>query len=98
MQTTYNAIDKFALWLGGGLMLLGTVILGLVEVVMGPPYGAAPLTNDAGEVIATPFVDPNLRTGLFVLGLVVLLVWGLYRLAAPMETAEEKQVADMTAD
>ena len=66
-------------------------------------HGAAPLTNEASQVVATPAVDPALRTGLVVLGLVVLLLWGLYRLAAPGTTDEdvasdETQQADVQSD
>ena len=83
MDTTYTTIDRVSMLLGGGLVLLGIVVLGIVEVLAGEPYGAAPITNDAGAVVATPFVDPNLRTGLVILGLLVLLLWGLYRMASP---------------
>ena len=78
-----TTIDRLAMLVGGGLVLLGTVVLGIVEVLAGEPYGAAPVTNDAGEIIASPFVDPNLRTGLVILGLLALLLWGLYKMAAP---------------
>jgi hypothetical protein len=81
MQHDIDTIDRVAMGLGGGLMLVGVVVLGLVEVLAGPPYGAAPVTNDAGEVVATPMVDPALRTGLVIAGLVVLFLWGLYRMA-----------------
>ncbi|MFB6140362.1 MAG: hypothetical protein ABEJ26_07990 [Halosimplex sp.] len=93
-----NAIDRAAMALAGGLMLLGVVGLGLLEVLDGPPYGAAPTTNEAGEVIATPLVDPNLRTGLFIAGLLVLLVWQLYRMAATHEGDDAARRADVTAD
>ena len=36
--------------LGGGLMTLGIVVLGIVELLAGKPYGAAPLTNEAGPM------------------------------------------------
>jgi hypothetical protein len=47
------------------------------------------MTNEAGEVVATPVVDPTLRTGLVVAGLLVLFVWGLYKLAMPAVAGEE---------
>jgi hypothetical protein len=88
MESNITMIDRAAIALGGGLMLLGIVVLGFAEVLAGQPYGAAPMTNDAGEVIATPMVDPALRTGLVILGLAVLLLWGLYRFtASTMEDA-----------
>jgi len=99
MTHTKTAIDRAAMAVSGGLILLGVVVLGLIETLAGQAYGAAPLTNDAGEVVAMPLIDPNLRTGLVILGLVVLLLWGLYKLATPMaggntETAAVETTAD----
>ena len=79
-----DTIRKAAMALGGGLLTLGIVVLGVVEILAGKPYGAAPLTNDAGAVIATPAVDPVLRTGLVLAG---LAVFGLYAAYAAV-TAE----------
>ncbi|QPV65003.1 hypothetical protein I7X12_02000 [Halosimplex litoreum] len=84
--------------LGGGLVLLGVVGLGIVEVLAGPPYGAAPTTNDAGEVVATPMVDANLRVFLVVAGLVVLLAWQVYRMAGTAGGEDTTQRVEMTAD
>jgi len=93
MRHTFDGVDKLVIGLGGALVLVGIVVLGIVEVLDGPPYGAAPLTNDAGDVVATTLVDPNVRTALVVLGIVVLLLWGVYRMAQPTvepgETREE---------
>ncbi|WP_318567886.1 hypothetical protein [Salinigranum marinum] len=78
-----DTIDKLAKGLGGALILVGVVVLGIVEIIAGQPYGAAPVTNDAGEIVATPMVDPTIRTGLVIAGLVVLFLWGLYKMALP---------------
>jgi hypothetical protein len=99
MTHTKSTIDRAAMAVSGGLILLGVVVLGLIETLAGQPYGAAPVTNDAGEVIAMPLIDPNLRTGLVILGLVVLLLWGLYKLATPMvEGDTETTPIESTAD
>jgi hypothetical protein len=84
-----DIIDKAAMALGGGLMALGIAGLGIVEILAGPPYGAAPMTNEAGEIIATPMVDPALRTGLVLAGLAVFGLYGAYKLATPVEPPEE---------
>lgn len=96
--TELDAIDRAAMALGAALTLLGIVVLGLVETLAGEPYGAVPLTDEAGEVIATPFVDPTLRTGLVLAGFVVLLLWGLYRAASPDVERGETPVAEMPSD
>ncbi|MDS0277141.1 hypothetical protein NDI85_05010 [Halomicroarcula sp. S1AR25-4] len=93
-----DIIDKAAMALSGGLMLLGIVGLGIVEILAGPPYGAAPVTNDAGEIVATPMVDPALRTGLVLAGLVVLGLYAAYKLATPVEEADTAKGAETMAD
>ncbi|AUG47275.1 hypothetical protein BVU17_06960 [Haloarcula taiwanensis] len=98
MQQHTTVIDKAAMALSGGLMLLGVVVLGIVEILAGKPYSAAPLTNEAGEVIATPMVDPTLRTGLVLAGILVLALYGLYKLVAPMKGAAATTQQDVTAD
>lgn len=97
MKNNVDIIDKAAWTVSGALMLLGIVLLGIVELLTGEPYGAAEMTNDAGEVVATPTVDPALRTGLVILGLLVLLLWGLYRMATP-ETEAEVETKGVPAD
>nr|WP_226012516.1 hypothetical protein [Halomicrobium salinisoli] len=93
-----TTVDRIAAGLGGGLVLLGVVVLGLVETLAGKPYGAAPLTNDAGEVIATPLIDPTLRTGLVLAGLAVLALYALYRIATPEPATEDDAPAEVVAD
>ena len=93
-----TTIDRAVTALSGGLILLGIVGLGVVEILAGPPYGAAPMTNEAGEIIATPMVDPTLRTGLVIAGLAVLAVYGLYQLATPVEEPVEPPRQEATAD
>jgi hypothetical protein len=92
-----DIIDRAAMALSAGLILLGIVGLGVVELLAGKPYGAVPLTNEAGEIIATPMVDPKLRTGLVLAGLGVLALYGLYRLVATVPPAEETADRETTA-
>lgn len=57
------------------------------------------ITNDAGEVIASPTIDSTIRTGLAIAGLLVLAAWGLYRLAAPQLQGEtDDHVAEVPSD
>jgi len=97
MTDTTNIVDRIAMGLSAGLFVLGTVVLGIVELVAGKPYSPAPMTNEAGEIIATPLIDPTIRTGIILLGLVVLALWGLYKVATPM-TEETTTRREMTAD
>jgi hypothetical protein len=102
MQHTLNPIDKAAMAVSGFLMVLGVVVLGIVEVLAGPPYGASAVeqTNEAGEVVNTiyPAVDPTIRTGLVILGLVVLLLWGVYKVVSPTLGEEQPRTTEMATD
>lgn len=98
MTQHVDVIDKAAMALSGSLMMLGIVVLGFVEVLAGEPYGAAPITNEAGEIVATPAIDPTLRTGLVIAGLVVLLLWGVYKVATPEVETSGTQAVEMPTD
>jgi len=91
-----DIIDKTAMALSSALLLVGIVVLGVVEILDGVPYGAAPSTNEAGEVIAQPGVDPAIRTGLVLAGLAILGLWGLYRVAVPAAGIDRRTTADAT--
>jgi hypothetical protein len=101
MNNTYDTIDRAMLGVSGALITLGIVVLGIAEILAGEPYGAAPVeqTNEAGDVVNTiyPAIDPTIRTGLVIAGLVVLLVWGLYRMATP-DVDEDTETVGVTAD
>jgi hypothetical protein len=56
------------------------------------------MTNDAGDVIATPMIDPTVRTGLVIAGLVVMLVWGVYKMLATDMDTTDTQNTYTTAD
>ena len=93
-----DTIQKAAMALGGGLITLGIVVLGIVEILAGKPYGAAPLTNEAGTVVATPAVDPVLRTGLVLAGLAVLGLYAAYAAVTADEVADNEVAAETIAD
>jgi len=93
-----DTIDKLAMYLSGGLLLLGVVVTGLIETLAGQPYGAAPQTNEAGEVIASPAIDPNVRTALVVAALLVMLLYGVYKLVTPMEEETGTAATAPTSD
>jgi len=80
MTTTTNdetVMDQIAMALGGGLIVLGVVVLGLVESLSGPPR--SPIAD--GEIASGLTVDPNIRAGLILVGVIVLLVYAIYAFA-----------------
>lgn len=97
MNDKLTTADKIAMVVGGGLIMLGTLVMGLFETIIGNPH-VMEQTNEAGDVIAHTTFDPNLRAFLIAAG---LLVWGLYvvyRLAAPRVNVGTETTRPGTAD
>ncbi|MFO8114721.1 MAG: hypothetical protein R6U01_05075 [Halorubrum sp.] len=90
-----DIIDKAAMALSAGLMLLGLVGMGVLEILAGAPYSPAPITNEAGDVVATPLISPQVRTGVVLAGLAVLGLYAAYKVATPL--AEDAKAGHETA-
>jgi hypothetical protein len=78
-----DIIRKAAMALSAGLMLLGTVGMGILEILVGAPYSPVPLTNEAGDVVATPLISPQIRTGVVLAGVAVLGLYAAYTIVTP---------------
>jgi hypothetical protein len=89
-----DTLDTVAMALSSTFILTGVVVLGALEILDGAPYGAAPVTNEAGEVVAQPGVDPAIRTGLVLAGLAILALWAGYRVLVPAAESETPADAD----
>ena len=79
-----DIIDTAARALSAGLMLFGTVVLGIVEILAGKPYSPVTMTNEAGDVVATPLISPEVRTGFVLAGIAVMGLYAAYRFVAPL--------------
>jgi hypothetical protein len=79
-----DIIDKAAMARSAGLMLLGIVGMGVLEILVGAPYSPVPITNEAGEVVATPLISPQIRTGVVLAGIAVLGLYAAYKIVTPL--------------
>jgi hypothetical protein len=79
-----DVIKKAAMALSAGLMLLGIVGMGILELLAGAPYSPVPITNEAGEVVATPLISPQIRTGVVLAGIAVLGLYAAYTIVTPL--------------
>jgi hypothetical protein len=59
------------MYVGGGLVILGTVVVGLVEMIAGSPH---PVSGE-GQIVHEALVPLEIRSYIILLG---LLVWGVY--------------------
>lgn len=89
-----DTLDRVAMALSSTLILTGIVVLGALEIANGAPYGAAPVTNEAGDVVAQPGIDPAIRTGLVIAGLAVLGLWAGYRVLVPAADSDTETTPD----
>jgi len=97
-MTDLTTVDRLAMLLGGALVVLGTVVLGILEALLGNP-SPVPVTNEAGAVVATTTFPVEVRAYLIAFGMLVWLIAGVYKLiagvprergtAAPRGTAAE---------
>lgn len=66
-----NIPDKIAMYVGGGLVVLGTFVIGLIEMLAGTGH---PVSDD-GQIVHEALVPIEIRSYIIMAG---LLIWGLY--------------------
>lgn len=85
-MTEHTLPTKIAQYAGGGLVVLGVVVIGLLEMVAGSTH---PVTGE-GQIVHEALVPIEIRSYIIIAG---LLIWGLYavyQVAAvqPMESSD----------
>lgn len=90
-----DVVDRIAMALGGGLLLLGVVVGDLINTLAGAPH--LPVEEE-GAIVATPVVSPDLRAYLILLALLVWGVYAVYRLASPPPAADVQERTPSAAD
>jgi len=70
--------DRVAMAVGGAFVMLGIVVMGVVETLVGTP-NAVPVT-EGGEVVAGTTLSPELRAGIIGLGLAIWAGYAVLRL------------------
>jgi hypothetical protein len=63
--------DRIAMYVGGGLVILGTVGIGFVEMLLGSPH---PVSGE-GQIVHDALVPLEVRSYIILAG---FLVWGVY--------------------
>ena len=81
MTDDITTVDKLAMIVGGSFVVLGTVVMGIVEALVGSP-SPVPVTNDAGQVVAATTFPVEVRAALILLGFLVWFAAGVYKLIA----------------
>ncbi|MFW6448018.1 MAG: hypothetical protein ACOC0X_00595 [Halobacteriota archaeon] len=74
-----STADRIAMLVGGGLIAIGVVVMGFLNTITNNPH--LEVVED-GTVVAEPLIPPDLRAYLVLLGLLVWLLYGLYKVTA----------------
>lgn len=77
-MTQLTTTDRLALYGGGGLVILGTVVIGLLEMLAGSSH---PVSGD-GQILHEAVVPLKLRSYIMLLGLAIWGVYAVYRFVA----------------
>jgi len=109
-NTETKTVDRLVMALGGGLILLGTVVLGIVELIAGNSNPMYVGTNGEGETISAlspgaletvqsaPVVAPNVRAAFVVAGFVVLAGYAVYCATAHREVEAQEGIDPTVVD
>jgi hypothetical protein len=68
---TLTTADKVAMYVGGGLVILGTFVIGIIEMF----FGATHSVTGEGQIVHEALVPLDVRSYIILIG---LLIWGLY--------------------
>lgn len=93
-MTQLTTVDTIAMYLGGGLVILGTVVIGFLEMVLGSPH---PVTGE-GQIVHEALVPLEVRSYIIMAG---FLVWGLvavYKATSSFGPTETRNADEQVAD
>jgi hypothetical protein len=74
----FTTPDKIAAYVGGGLIVLGVVGIGLLEIVAGSPH---PVTTE-GQIEHKALVPLAIRSYIILLGLLTWAGYAVYKVVA----------------
>jgi hypothetical protein len=77
-MSNFTTADKIAAYGGGGLILLGVVGFGLLEMVAGSPH---PVDSE-GQIVHEALVPLRVRSYIVLLGLAIWAAYAVYKVVA----------------
>lgn len=100
-MTNLSTMDKLAMYLGGGLLVLAIPVMGTIVILAGsmsPLYSyeageqsgyvlAPAMAPEGAQIVSSPIFDPVLRGYLILAGLIILMLLGVSKLFTPEPSA-----------
>lgn len=90
-----NTVDKVAMYVGGGLVMLGVLVIGLLEMFLGSPHPV----DAEGAIVHEALIPMDIRAWIIFLGFVVWGLVSLYKIVGPARAGETASATEpKTAD
>lgn len=93
-MTQLTTVDKFGMYVGGGLLVLGVVVIGILEMLLGVPH---PVSGE-GQIVHETLVPMALRSGIILLGLLVMGATAIYKALAGRIPDRTRDTREQLAD
>ncbi len=93
-MSTPTTADKIAMYVGGGLILFGAVVVGVVETLFGSPHAV----TGEGQIVHETLVPLEVRSFIILAGLLVWLLYTVYRISGTEPSSETVEPDFETAD
>lgn len=74
-MTELTTADKIGMYVGGGLVVLGVVVIGLLDML----FGAGHPVNDEGAIEHAAVIPIDLRAAIILLGLLIMGLVAVYK-------------------
>lgn len=74
----FTTPDTIAAYVGGGLVVLGVVVIGLIEIFAGSPHPV----SDEGQIVHEALVPLEIRSAIILLGLLIWAGYAIYKVVA----------------
>jgi hypothetical protein len=84
-----NTADKVAMYVGGGLVVLGVFVIGLLDMFLGAGH---PVTGE-GQIVHEALIPMDVRAWIILLG---FMIWALYAVYKVVGTTPKTDPASAT--
>jgi len=74
--------DKVAAYLGTGLVVLGVLVMGLLEMLLGAGHSI----DEEGQITHEALFPPEIRAYVIIAGLLIWAAYAIYKLVATTPT------------
>ncbi len=82
------------MYVGGGLLLFGAVVIGVVETLFGSPHAV----TSEGQIVHEALVPLEVRSFIILAGLLVWLLYAVYKVSSADPSTAAADSAPETAD